>query len=292
MASSIAIKSRAVIRWLCAVIIYYGSMCTGQNITLAISDFQNNTNRFSYDVLEQSIPEQLKTELSVLSGITVLERSRIEAVLKEQALSQSGVIDSQHAQEVGELLGAQFVLTGELSTAGGRLRIDVHITRTETGKVVGEKVTGPDASALDTMLRVLANNIKTNLTGAGEHLTEVSVHRYHSAWVMAAGVGTGLGAVILQSSFKKNYDLYKKADQLAEFDGPYDRANRAFQWRNILMGSTAALLTTGFTLWLTSKSERNKVLANSRPVDGLHYSLVPRCDFHASFIGIQISVSR
>jgi TolB-like protein len=292
MASGVSKKNFTMMQWLCLLLLVCHSVSPGQNITLAISHFQNNTTRFSYDLLEQSIPEQLKTELSLLSGITVLERSRIEDVLAEQALSQSGAIDSRQAQEVGKLLGAQFVLTGELSSADGRLRIDVHITRTETGEVFGEKATGPDASALDVMIRVLANNIKINLTGAGRRMTDVPVQHYHSAWILTAGLGAGVGAALLHSSYAKNYDLYKKADKLAEFDGPYDKANRAYQWRNVLAGSAAALLTTGFTLWLTGQSEHNKVLADSdRPV-GPKYAFLPCYDFHSSFFGIQILVSR
>jgi TolB-like protein len=277
---------------LCVLVLVCFGTSSGQTITVAISDFENNTSRYAYDLLQQSVPEQLKTELSMLSGITVLERTKIAAVLAEQALSQTGVIDSRQAQEVGKLLGAQFVLTGELSSVGDRLRIDVHIIRTETGEVFGEKATGPDASALDTMLRVLANNIKTNLTGEGRHMTQVPVHQYHAAWIIAAGLGAGVGAAMLQSSFQKKYDLYKKADELAEFDGLYDKANRAYQWRYVLMGSAAALLTTGFTLWLTGKSEHNKVLAcTSHPV-GPKYTFLPCYDIRSSMVGIQFTVSR
>jgi hypothetical protein len=142
------------------------------------------------------------------------------------------------------------------------------------------------------MVRVLANNVKTNLTGSGRHVTEVAVNNYHSPWLMAAGIGAGIGAAVLQSSYSKNYDLYKKANELAEFDGPYDKANQAYQWRNVLIGSAAALLTTGITLWLTGKSEHNKVFADCSHRDGLKYALAPRYDIHASTIGIQITVSR
>ena len=78
-------------------------------VTLAVMDFKNNSSIFGYDRLERTIPEILKTELSHSQEILVVERSKIESILKEQALAQAGVIENETAQEVGRLAGAQYI---------------------------------------------------------------------------------------------------------------------------------------------------------------------------------------
>ncbi len=231
--------------------------------TLAISDFKNSTGTYHNVSLESSLPEMLKTELVQLGGVIVLERSKIEAVLKEQALAQSGVLNSEEAQQVGRMLNAELVLTGEITRPGNRLRIDAHIVRVESGEVFGEKVTGPDEEAIEPMVRALARNIVYNLTGRVSRVQVVPVHKYYGQWIMAAGVGAGIAAAVLHSSYKSNYDEYLRADRLSEFDDPYNRANRSYKARNLSIVAAAIMISSGFGLWLESKSAHNQIYAQA-----------------------------
>src|SRR3972149_11700655 len=97
-----------------------------QSLTIAIANFKNNTGMYSHTILEKTIPELLKTELSGYKNITVVERSKIESVLEEQALGQTGIIEDDQVQKVGMLIGAQFVITGEMTQVDERLRLDAH----------------------------------------------------------------------------------------------------------------------------------------------------------------------
>lgn len=49
------------------------------------------------------------------SGFKVVEREKLDKVLKEKELAQSGIVDSK-AIETGQLLGADAVMLGEIST--------------------------------------------------------------------------------------------------------------------------------------------------------------------------------
>jgi len=253
------------------------SLALGQtaNVTLAISDFKNNTGAYHNVSLESSLPEMLKTELVQLGGVTVLERSKIEAVLKEQALAQSGVLNSEDAQQVGRMLNAEFVLTGEITSPGNRLRIDAHIVRVETGEVFGEKVTGPDEEAIEPMVRALARNIVYNLTGRVSRVQVVPVRKYYGPWIIAAGMGAGVAAAMLHSSYKTNYDEYLQADNLAEFDDPYNKANRSYKARNISIAAAAILISSGLGLWLESKSAHNQIYAQADYRHGKSLTLQP-----------------
>ena len=75
----------------------------GAQTTVAIGDFQNRTNRIYLDSWEQKIPEFLQSELSGSSEIVLVERQSLQAILEEQALTMTGLVDSSTAQEVGRL---------------------------------------------------------------------------------------------------------------------------------------------------------------------------------------------
>ncbi|MCK8816266.1 CsgG/HfaB family protein [Natroniella sulfidigena] len=46
--------------------------------------------------------------------IEVIEREQINAILEEQHLSQSGLVDSSTAQEIGDILGVDLLITGDV----------------------------------------------------------------------------------------------------------------------------------------------------------------------------------
>jgi len=87
-------------------------------VTVAIADFKNQSDAFYLDSWEKSVPDFLKSELSVSPRITIVERRALESVLQEQALSMTGLVDSTTAQQVGGLIGAQYIISGTINKTG------------------------------------------------------------------------------------------------------------------------------------------------------------------------------
>jgi TolB-like protein len=236
-------------------------------ITVAVLDFKNNSGMFSLDALEKSIPEMLKTELSrAKSRLLVVERQKLEAILQEQALSQTGVIDEKTAQTVGQLAGAEYLLTGEISSlADSKLRIDCHILKVATGQVRGEKVIGHNREALDEMVRLLASNTLHNLTGEGQHRERLRLKNYPSTWFWLATALTSAAIGVTHFVSRDEYDQYQAATKLDEFDTHYDRASNFRKARNGLAIASGVLALTSISLWLKSRSEGNQIFALTAP---------------------------
>jgi curli biogenesis system outer membrane secretion channel CsgG len=57
----------------------------------------------------------LAAELATLKNVQIIERSRLEKVLNEQALQQSGLVDTDAALRLGKMVGADAVIMGELT---------------------------------------------------------------------------------------------------------------------------------------------------------------------------------
>lgn len=230
-------------------------------ITVAVLDFINSSGQFHLDVLEKNVPEMLKTELARAgTGIWVVERQKLEVILQEQALAQTGLIDQKTAQEVGQLAGAQYLLTGEISLSGSRLRLDCHILKVATGQVRGEKVVG-DRNASENMVSMLASNILYNLTGEGQYRQSLRLKNYPTTWFVLATALTTVAAGVTHGIHHQAYDNYQSATNLEDIDKYYNRAGDFRKARNVTAIVSGALALTSLQLWLKNQSEQNRILA-------------------------------
>ena len=87
------------------------------------------------------IPAQIQAALVKSPYITVVERNKLNEVLKEQALSQTGIIDESTAIKVGKIIGAQKILMGEYQcNVKERYSISSRLVDIETGTVEVQRV--------------------------------------------------------------------------------------------------------------------------------------------------------
>ncbi|MBL7094199.1 hypothetical protein ISS22_09530 [candidate division KSB1 bacterium] len=233
-----------------------------RKITLAVMDFKNNSSTMRYDRLQRSIPEMLKTEISRYPEIAVVERKKIESILREHALAQAGFIEGEQAQEVARLAGAEYLITGEINTPNRQLRLDAHLIKVASGQIMGEKVSGRNEKQIEAMIKLLANNFIFDLTGSGERKEFEKITQYQSKWALITTGSLVATTTVFHFLYSYNYDKYHKTSHLDKFNYYYDRANGYHKTRNILMVLTSASALTTFILWQSDRSEGNKIYAN------------------------------
>ncbi len=96
--------------------------------SIAVLNFRNLGGNAGFDPLAKGLADMVITDLSQVKALTVIERSRMQALLEEMSLGQTGLVDEQMAPRVGQLLGVKKVLQGSfLDLAGGRLRLDANL---------------------------------------------------------------------------------------------------------------------------------------------------------------------
>lgn len=134
--------------------------------TLAIFPFENNsvTDPEKFAPLGKGLAAMLITDLgNAETSLTLVERQKIEALLQEIALGQSGSVDQATAVQVGKILGAQTIAFGAFMVLGDNVRLDVRIVNVETGALlVAESVTGKSDNFMDLESR-LAGKIANSL---------------------------------------------------------------------------------------------------------------------------------
>ncbi|MGE3176398.1 MAG: CsgG/HfaB family protein [Vicinamibacterales bacterium] len=121
---------------------------------IAVMNFANNSTWTWWgDNLGAAAADELVTQLVKTGKFSVIERAQLEAILQEQRLGQSGLTNPATAAKVGQLLGAQLIMTGSITQfsiertqlgirgIGGAYskaesKLDVRLVDTTTGEVL------------------------------------------------------------------------------------------------------------------------------------------------------------
>ncbi len=113
--------------------------------------------------LGKAVSSMLITELTGLPGIRVIERYRLQDLLTEQKLALSGRVDESTAVEIGKILGAQYVIHGQVTSIFDELRMDMRAVDVETSEVIeAQKMTDKTSELLSVVVR-MADSFATSL---------------------------------------------------------------------------------------------------------------------------------
>ncbi len=82
------------------------------------------------------INENALVNLSAVPGITLVERSKLDAVMAEQQLLRAGLLDTDEAIQTGKLLGAQYMVTGQIIPMNMQAIVFARVIHVETGEIV------------------------------------------------------------------------------------------------------------------------------------------------------------
>jgi TolB-like protein len=104
--------------------------------TVAVLYFDYAGKDDALGVLRKGLAQMMISDLSSLPEVRLVERTRLEEVLAELKLSQSGKIDQASAARVGKLLGARYLVLGSYFDMLGVLRADARVVEVETGRVI------------------------------------------------------------------------------------------------------------------------------------------------------------
>ncbi len=220
---------------------------------VAILNFTNAGGQFYLEDLKLSFPSKLKTELSQKKKLVIVERQKLEDVLREQDFSMSDLSEDKDKQaKVGQLIGADFIITGDLSESGGKIRVDAAITHTASGKVIGEKVTGPSKDYVNAMAELLANNIAFALTGSGARLQKMKLKGAPATAYLISTAVLGAATAVSWKTHDKWYDKYKQNTRLGSMNNYYNKANNWYKASGVLAAATAVSL--GATVYAIIKN--------------------------------------
>ena len=142
------------------LILFVLSFANSQN-TIAVLDFKSNGISISE---ASSISEKLRTELFNNSDYRVVERDKLEAILEEKGLKQSGIVSDENIVNVGGLIGVDRIVVGTINKIGKLYSLSARIVKVETGEIL-ESVSYEHSGNLSYLLKTGMRNVAFELLG-------------------------------------------------------------------------------------------------------------------------------
>jgi TolB-like protein len=135
-------------------------------IAVAVSYFDNTSKDAKLDPLKKGLAEMLITDLSISKDLKMVERERLNDVLKEVELQKSPFMDQSSAAKLGKGLGAAYIVTGSYIVAGDTMRVDCRMIDVETAEIaIAAKAEGATNDFLS-IERSLATQLLEGLGGS------------------------------------------------------------------------------------------------------------------------------
>ncbi len=197
-----------------------------ENRQVAVADFTDASGQKTE--LTAFLTNKFIDRLTKTGKVRLVERNRLDAVMKELNLSMTGYIDERSEKLLGKMLGAGGLMTGTVTDLGESLDVTVRLIQTETGEVLA----AADVELLkDRKIQTLAGRVLAKPTADYRPPLELRMNLIAQRKTGAGGyeeVEIGEGAVLrsgdnIQVHFSANadcnvyiliFDSQKKASRL------------------------------------------------------------------------------
>ena len=115
-----------------ALLLFIGLAFT-QDITIAVLEFEGQGVSQSET---KTLTDRFRDEMFNTGIYIVLERGKMDEVLKEQGFQQTGCVTSECAVEVGNMLGVQQMIGGSIGKVGNIYTVSARVIDVQTGEVL------------------------------------------------------------------------------------------------------------------------------------------------------------
>ena len=126
---------RTILLTLSCLIFLTVPVLADDTIRMAVSYFDNTSKAPELEPLKKGLAEMLITDLSVSKEIRLVERSRLNDIMKELDLQKSTYVDPKSEAKLGKGLGASLVVVGSYVVQGEVIRIDARLIDVESSEI-------------------------------------------------------------------------------------------------------------------------------------------------------------
>lgn len=133
--------------------------------TLAVLPFSVNAKGQEAQQMGDVLAESVSVRLVNTKIVRVIERAQLEQLVKEAAISQTGLMDEKTVQSVGKLIGAKYLVVGNVIVIENALQVTGRVLDVKTGEIlIASQVAGPKEN-LFALGQRLATNIENQMKG-------------------------------------------------------------------------------------------------------------------------------
>lgn len=182
--------------------------------TIAIMEFDNfSTGKYQQELgfVTKGLADFFENDFSKISSLKVVERDKIDYILKEIQLSQSGMVSQAAAVQVGKLLGAQLMVFGSVTQIDDKTaKMLIKVVKVETSEIIAsvDKEGKPDLFKMEKeMVPELAKKLDLTINPQTKALLdENGTESADAATLYSKGL-----FYMDQYNYKKAYEFFKSA---------------------------------------------------------------------------------
>lgn len=143
-------------------------------LVISVLYFEDRTRVPDLAWMRKGLADMLVAELARIPSVLVVQRQRLEEVVREQTLHLSGRVADESAVRVGRLAGATVLVTGSVTVVEGQVRIDAQMLGVEQGTILGTAVAEGRLAEVSSVARSLVAKVVELLPDTGHRQTETA----------------------------------------------------------------------------------------------------------------------
>ena len=152
---------------LCACLLVAAGVSSGEaagktKLTVAVLDFDSDEKGGL--TLGAKVATLLEVGLNPGGEYELVERSNVKKILEENGLGMTGLLDTNSAARVGNLLGAKVLVTGRVFSVDDEMFLAAKVISVETGRVYGEAVSIDKSQKLGPGVARLSRKVNNTIT--------------------------------------------------------------------------------------------------------------------------------
>ncbi|MFO0600117.1 MAG: CsgG/HfaB family protein [Myxococcaceae bacterium] len=121
--------------------------------------FENNTKDSELELASKGLTDLFINDLAAWEGVRVVERSRLEEVMKELKFQQTKYVDKATASKLGKVLAASYLVYGSITLVNAKLKVAARLVRSSDGEVVISVAEEDDRDRIFDIEQRLANQL-------------------------------------------------------------------------------------------------------------------------------------
>jgi tetratricopeptide (TPR) repeat protein len=204
--------------------------------TVAVFYFKDLSPDSRFHPLQKAMAAMIVTDLSQVQALQVLERVRVQFLLTEMQLGQTGIVEAGTAPRAGHLLGAENLIVGTMEP--GSVAVKTSVASTSRQDVVGAFSVSAELKQFYVLEKEIVYNILKVLKVPFTSEEQAKFSKYHTQNLKAViYFGQGLEALDA-GKWKEAHDAFRLATQE---DPKFELAKRYLE---ACPGSTAPSLAT------------------------------------------------
>jgi TolB-like protein len=127
--------------------------------TVSVLNFTNASKDEEVGFLCIGMTDLLITDLLSWQGVRVVERTRIQDVIKEIDFQQSKYVDKSTAAKLGQILSSDFIVQGSILLTGQKLTVNARLVRAANGEALASVAEQDDRDNVFDLEQRLANKL-------------------------------------------------------------------------------------------------------------------------------------